>query len=325
VRDLERLARYVRDLLPLANNFVAFRDFYTRQGRASFQIGTLYLDGRSAELCVAVTDAAKHAALAGLSRICLVYCDCFRKEEKLSIAAAFTAGDSDQLMVGRNGVFYDRQGRDWNATITKLVEHPISLRQAFWSPYKRLMRMIGEQVQKIAANKAATAEAKLAESAVGVGKKVEGAPAGAAAKPAAAQQAFDVGKFAGIFAAIGLAIGAIGTALAAMLGGLLALKWWQMPLALAGLMLLISAPAMVLAWFKLRSRNLGPILDANGWAVNARARINIPFGTSLTQLAELPEGAERALTDPYAEKERPWKAYIAIAIVIFVALAWWTR
>ena len=329
VRDLERLARYVRDLMPLANNFVAFRDFYTRQGKATFQIGTLYLDGRSAELCVAVNDAVKHAALAGLSRICLVYCDCVRSGEKLSVAAAFTAGDADQLMVGRNGVFYDRQGRDWNATITKLVEHPISLRQAFWSPYKRLMRMIGEQLQKVAANKAASAEAKLAETAAGVGKKVEGAGAAATAKPAAAPQAaastFDVGKFAGIFAAIGLAVGAIGTALAAMLGGLLALKWWQMPLAIAGLMLLISAPAMVLAWFKLRSRNLGPILDANGWAVNARARINIPFGTSLTQLAQLPEGAERALTDPYAEKERPWKTYAVIAIVIFVALAWWTR
>lgn len=320
VRDLERLARYVRDLLPLANNFVAFRDFYTRQGKATFQIGTLYLDGRSAELCVAVNDAAKHAALAGLSRICLVYCDCVRNGEKLSIAAAFTAGDSDQLMVGRNGVFYDRQGRDWNATITKLVEHPISLRQAFWSPYKRLMRMVGEQLQKIAASKAAAVEGKLAEAAVGVGKKVD-APT---AKPPT-QQAFDVGKFAGIFAAIGLAVGAIGTALAAVLTGLLALKWWQIPLAIGGLMLLISAPAMVLAWFKLRSRNLGPILDANGWAVNARARINIPFGTSLTQLAQLPEGAERALTDPYAEKERPWKVYLAIGVVIFVAAAWWTR
>jgi hypothetical protein len=45
---------------------------------------------------------------------------------------------------------------------------------------------------------------------------------------------FDAGKFAGIFAAVGLAIGAIGTALAAMVTGLLALKWWQIPLALAG-------------------------------------------------------------------------------------------
>ncbi len=330
VRDLERLARYVRDLLPLANNFVAFRDFYTHQGKATFQIGTLYLDGRSAELCVAVNDAGKHAALAGLSRICLVYCDCIRVGqnggEKLSIAAAFTAGDSDQLMVGRNGVFYDRQGRDWNATITKLVEHPISLRQAFWSPYKRLMRMVGEQLQKIAASKAAAVEGKLAEAAIGVGKKMETPPA--AAKPVAQQAAvstFDVGKFAGIFAAIGLAVGAIGTAAAAVVTGMLGLRWWQMPLVIVGLMLLISGPAMVLAWFKLRSRNLGPILDANGWAVNARARINIPFGTSLTQLAQLPEGAERALTDPYAEKERPWKTYLVIALIVFVAAAWWTR
>ncbi len=321
VRDLERLARYVRDLLPLANNFVAFRDFYTRQGKATFQIGTLYLDGRSAELCVAVNDPAKHAALAGLSRICLVYCDCLRNGEKLAIAAAFTAGDSDQLMVGRNGVFYDREGRDWNATITKLVEHPISLRQAFWSPYKRVMRMVGEQLQKFAASKAAAAEGKLGAAVTDVGKTA-GTPV-APGKPAAA--AFDVAKFAGIFAAIGLALGAIGTALAAALTGLLGLSWWQIPLVIVGLMLLISAPAVVLAWFKLRSRNLGPILDANGWAVNARARINIPFGTSLTQLAQLPEGAERALSDPYAEKEQPWGLYFVVALIVFFAAIWLTR
>ena len=319
VRDLERLARYVRDLLPLANNFVAFRDFYTRQGKACFQIGTLYLDGRAAELVISVNDAGKHAALAGLSRICLVYCECTRPGAKQTIAAAFTAGDSDQLMVGRNGVFYDRQGRDWDATISKIVDHPISLRQAFWSPYKKLARMVAEQLQKLAASKANAVEGKLAEAATAAVKKADAPPA----KPPA-QQAFDVGKFAGIFAAIGLAVGALGTAAAAVVTGLLALKWWQLPLAVAGLLLLISGPAVIVAWFKLRSRNLGPILDANGWAVNARARINIPFGTSLTQVATLPEGAERALTDPYAEKERPWKTYAVIAIVVFIALAWWT-
>ncbi len=314
VRELERLARYVRDLMPLANNFVAFRDFYTHQGKASFQVGTLYLDGRSAELCVAVNDPVKHTALASLSRICLVYCDCVRGQEKRNIAAAFTAGDSDQLMVGRNGVFYDRQRRDWNATITKIVDHPISLRQAFWSPYKRLARLVAEQLQKMAANKSRETDARLAAAALQAPK------AGAAA---AAPAAFDIGKFAGIFAAIGLAVGAIGTALASVLMGLFALRWWQIPLALAALLLIVSAPAVLLAWFKLRSRNLGPILDANGWAINARARINIPFGTSLTQLAELPEGAERSLSDPYAEKQRPWKLYFGIAAVVaLLAFVW---
>jgi len=315
VRELERLARYVRDLLPLANNFVAFKDFYTHQGKATFQIGTLYLDGRSCELCVAVNDAAKHAALAGLSRICLIYCDCRRGTETTQVAAAFTAGDADQLMVGRNGVFYDRQGLDWDATITKIVDHPISLRQAFWSPYKKLARMVGEQLQKIAASKAAAVDGNIAATA-DVGKKLQAPPARPAAAP------FDVAKFAGIFAAIGLAVGALGTALAAMVTGIIALKWWQMPLALGGLMLAVSGPAVIMAWFKLRARNLGPILDANGWAINARARINIPFGTSLTRLAQLPEGSERSVADPYAEKETPWSSYLLIA-ALAAALAWW--
>ena len=82
---------------------------------------------------------------------------------------------------------------------------------------------------------------------------------------------------------------------------------------------------MVLAWLKLRQRNLGPILDANGWAVNTRARINIPFGTALTGIARLPEGAERSLVDPFADKRRPWKTYIFLFALV-VALVWmWRR
>ena len=319
VRDLEKLSRYVRDLQSLANNFVAFKDFYTAQGKATFQVGTLYLDGRSCDLCVAVNDAAKHAAMASMARICLVYCDCVRGAEKMSVAAAFTAGDSDQLMVGRNGVFYDRLGRDWDATIAKIMDHPISLRQAFWSPYKQLARLVSSQVQKMAASKARASDDKLAALATQAGQS-----ANTAAPKAAAPAAFDVAKFAGIFAAIGLALGAIGTALAALLGGLFSLSWWQIPLVFLGVMLLVSGPAVVVAWFKLRSRNLGPILDANGWAINARARINIPFGTSLTQLAQLPANAQRSMVDPYADK--PSRApYVLVALVVLALLIWVVR
>jgi hypothetical protein len=318
VGEVERLARYCRDLHLLVNNFVSFRDFYTGKGKAIFQAGTLYLDGRSCELTIRVEDPNKHAVLANLSRVCLVYCECVRGAEKMHIAAAFTAGDSDQLMVGRNGVFYDRDGRDWDATITKIVEHPISIRQAFWGPYKRIGKMVGEQLQKFAANKAKEAEDKAAATAIESGKKAgEGKPP--------AQQAFDVGKFAGIFAAIGLALGAIGTAIASVLTGFISLKWWQMPLAIFGLMLLISGPAMIIAAFKLHQRNLGPLLDANGWAVNARARINLPFGATLTGLAILPEGAERSLTDPYAERKHPVGFYLFLLALLLVLLFFWTR
>jgi hypothetical protein len=317
--DLERLARYCRDLNTLANNFVSFRDFYTGRAKAIFQAGTLYLDGRGCELCVVVKDIARHAVLATLSRVFLVYCDCVREggSEKLTIAAAFTNGDSDQLVVGRNGVFYDRQGRDWDATIVRIIDHPISVRQAFWSPYKRIGKMVGEQVQKMAAARSKAAEEKAAAAAMNVGTAAKDG-----AKPAA-QQAFDVGKFAGIFAAIGLAAGAIATAIAATVSGFLKLAWWQMPLAIAGVMLLISGPSVIIAWFKLRQRNLGPILDANGWAVNARAKLNIPFGASLTSIPRLPKGARQSIIDPYAEKKGAWRFYLLLAALLAALFVAW--
>lgn len=314
-RLVEKLLRYNRDLFRLVNNFVSFRNFYTGKDKAIFQVGTLYLDGRSCELCVKVEDVAKHAGLAGMGGFCLAYCDCVRSggAEKMTIAAAFTAGDSDYLMAGRNGIFYDRKGQDWDASIVRIIDHPISIRQAFWSPYKKLSKMISEQLQKLAASKASSVDSQLVKAAVDSGKV-------AAEAPAAPKPPFDVGKFAGIFAAIGLAIGAIGGILASIVSGVLGLKFWQIPLALIGLMLLVSGPSMALAWFKLKRRNLAPILDANGWAINARARINIPFGTSLTGMAELPEGANRSLVDPFAEKQVLWPYYLAIAAGI-VALA----
>jgi hypothetical protein len=315
--EVERLARYCRDLLPLANNFVSFRDFYTGRGKAIFQSGSLFLDGRSFELCITVSDVAKHAILANLSRVYLVYCDCLRGggADKITIAAAITNGDSDQLLVGRNGIFYDRQGLDWDATIVRIIEHPISIRQAFWDPYKRIGKMVGEALQKMAAARSKANEEKAVAELVPIGTKKPDA------KPA--QQAFDVGKFAGIFAAVGLAIGAIGTAIASILTGFLKLPWWQMPLVLVGIMLFVSGPSIFLAWLKLRQRNLGRLLDANGWAVNTRAKINIPFGASLTGMARLPQGAITSLFDPFAEKKRPWKRWLFIVIIVIIVLAAW--
>jgi len=313
IASVDKLLRCCRDLSVLLNNFVAFRDFYTRKHKAVFQAGTLFIDGRSCELCVRVEDPDKHAAIATLSGIFLIYCRCVRRngDEKIHIVAAVTAGDSDQLMVGRNGVFYDRQGGDWDATIVRIVEHSISISQAFWAPYKRAGKMIAQQAEKMASARALPLPEPAKPAAL------PAAPAKAAAPP------FDAGRFAGIFAALGLAVGAIGTAVASVVTGLLALPWWQIPLALAGAVLMISGPSMLIASFKLHQRNLGPILDANGWAVNTHARINVPFGTALTQQACLPEGAARSLKDPYAEKETPWPLYIGTAMAVGLLAALW--
>ena len=315
IAAVDKLIRYNRDLYKLVNNFVSFRDFYSRKDKAIFQAGTLYLDQRSCELCLTVEDPARHALMAGLAGAYLAYCECVRKAtgEKLQIVAAFTDGDSDNLMIGRNGVFYDRKGRDWDATITKLVDNPISIRQAFWAPYKKLVRMVEEQIAK----RAAAADAASTDQLTQAATQMSNIDKAAASQPTEARK-LDVG----IVAALGVAVGAIGGALASLATGIMKLDAWQIPLVFVGLVLIISVPSMLIAYLKLRKRNLGPILDANGWAVNARAKINVPFGGSLTHVAVLPAGSQRDLVDPFAEKKRPWKFYTTVLVIVLIALGW---
>lgn len=306
----EKLLRLVRDLTRLLNNFVNFSAFYSRKG-ATFQVGTLYLDGRSCDLCVLVDDAARHGSLATLARTFLAYCECVRQStgEKMTIAAAFTDGDSDHLLVGRNGIFYDRSGRDWDATITRVVEAPISIRQAFWAPYKSFVRAIEDQL----ARRAAAAEADVDTQ---FKSTVEASVADPKKGPAEVKK-MDVGTVA----AIGVALGSIGGIVSTLLTKFIDLGAW-VPFGVLGLMLAISGPSMLIAWLKLRQRNLGPILDANGWAINGRVKVNIPFGGALTTLAIVPPGSERSLVDPYAEKRKPWRLYTALALSLLASGSW---
>ena len=124
----------------------------------------------------------------------------------------------------------------------------------------------------------------------------------------------------GTLAAIGLVLTTLLAALGGIFGAIAKLPAWQVPLAIVGILLAISLPSMVLAWLKLRRRNLGPILDANGWAVNAKAKMNVPFGGSLTGVATLPPGSLLPSADPFAEKKSPWPKIIVLVFVLGLVL-----
>lgn len=324
---VEKFLYAYRDFYRLLKNFVTFHDFYSKDPdvKAIFQCGRLVIDQRECHFCMQVADMAKHNTMAASSGMYLIYCDCTTKTKaaKMTIVAAMTVGEVGDLFVGKNAVWYDNSGLEWDAVITKIIDNPISIAQAFWSPYRRIAVAIENLISKNAADK----DAKLMKEAT---EKINAAPAalpaagaatGAAAKPAEAAP-FDIGKFAGIFAALGMAVGMIGTALTNIFEGIFALPWWKVLLAFVGIMFVISGPAMVMAWLKLRRRNIAPLLNANGWAVNAASKISIPFGESLTEIAKFPK---LKLKDPYAKKGMPvWKRWvISLSSVIFVLLVLW--
>jgi hypothetical protein len=208
-------------------------------------------------------------------------------------------------MVGRNGIFYDRKGRDYDATITKILPNPISLREAFWSPYKKVSRLIEEQVSKRASATEAASQAQVIAAAGGT------APVKSKLDPS-------------VIALISVALGSLAAAFTTFLAFLGEFAAWQLPLLVLGIMLIISGPSMLLAFIKLRRRNLGPILDANGWAINTTARINVPFGASLTDIAKLPPGSTIDVHDRYAEKSALWpKALIVLALSAWLFAFLW--
>jgi hypothetical protein len=329
-KPLEKLLLLCRDFVTLLHNFVSFQDFYAKRAQALlgrgandespwaiFQAGTLVIDQRACNLCLKVSDMAKHNTQAPDSGMFLIYCNCkhHASGQTMQIVAAMTVGDIHNLKVGKNALFYDRQGRDWEAEVVKIIDNPISIGQAFWSPYRKLGEWVSGLITKSAAEKEKKSFADLTA-------KLQTPPtAGQAAQPAP----FDIAKFAGIFAAIGMAVGAIGTFLTSLLnevGEFAKNGWWAIPTLIICILLAISGPSMVLAWMKLRKRNLAPLLNANGWAINADAIVNVLFGNTLTEQAQYPIVK---LKDPHAKTKKLTKggkwAIAVAAVILGIAIA----
>lgn len=331
-KPLEKLLLLNRDFCTLLRNFVSFQDFYAKRvvmrigteakGEnpwAVFQAGTLVIDQRACNLCLRVNDMAKHNAQAPDSGMFLIYCNCklHATGETMQIVAAMTVGDIRNLKVGKNALFYDRQGRDWEAEVVKIIDNPISIGQAFWSPYRKLGEWVSGLITKSAAEKEKKSFADMTA-------KLQTPPAaGQAAQPAP----FDMAKFAGIFAAIGMAIGSIGTFLTSLLSEVKEMHAWAL-LIVPAVLIVVSGPSMILAWMKLRKRNLAPLLNANGWAVNADAIVSVLFGNTLTEQAQYPLVKSQ---DPHAKIKKLTKggkwaiavASILLGIGIAVLAMWW--
>ena len=310
IDNVDKFLWLFRDFYTLLKNYVTMPDFYDSwkgETKAIFQAGTLYIDQRSLDLCIKVADMGKQAEVVASSGMYLIYCNCTSKVkgQTMTIAAALTDGEVDNLRVGQNAVFYDRNGLDWDAVVTKIVDNPTSIRQAFWSPYRKLANTIQDRISKKAAEKESKVNAGLTE-------KANNAQLNTDPKLETIKSTFDIAKFAGIFAAIGMGVGFIGSAIAKLIA-----PWYNIFICFFVLVLVISGPSMFMAWLKLRKRNLGPVLNANGWAINSRLLVNIKFGATLTHLAKYPK---IVINDPFAKKDNKGKKAIAWIVAILLVL-----
>ncbi len=282
-KDLEKLILYQRWFMELVNNSVSFPRFYDPTQRSMVELGTLVMDGRQFKLNVKVTDRAAHKKVAAHSHIFLMYVKISARDEKenFEIVTAVTAGSTANLCVGKKGVFFTTDGREWDAEVVDLLANPVDLWEAVKSPFKRLGDFVGRQAERFSSSRYKDLESGLA-------KRIAAAEKGV---PAPAPQASKSGATRDLLMGGSVAVAALGGTFAFITKTIASVKPVHVLLVLGAVLLAVAVPTMVIAAVKLRRRNLSMLLEACGWSVNAPMRLTTRIGQLFTVIPSPPEGA----------------------------------
>ncbi|MCX7804362.1 MAG: hypothetical protein N3A38_04135, partial [Planctomycetota bacterium] len=312
LRDLEKLLLYRKWLWEFANNFVSLARLYDPEKSSLVESGVLVMDGRRFNLTVRVFDADRHKRIATRSSVCLLYLDVWRGAgEKFQTAAAVTSGTMARLFVGKRGVLFTPDGRQWDAQVTDIITNPVDFWEALKLPFTRVAEFAGKQIEKLSATATSSIESRAATEMsaaqkaqlppVGVGPAAgtppQPPPAASAPPPAQAATAQaqppagKPGAARDLLMGGGIAVAAIGSALAFITHMLSSVSWLTILAVLVALFLVVAIPTIILAVIKLRRRDIALILEASGWAVNASLRIRGKAGALFTEIPPLPKGS----------------------------------
>lgn len=309
--ELEKLILYQRWIFTFANNFVSMPYLYERQERALFEQGTLVLGGREFTLAVRVPDRAQHAKLAQDAGMFMMYLEVFGRSpsERFEIAVPVTSGGSDNLWVGKCGVFRTIDGEWYDARIVHVIVQPVSVLDALFAPFTKVGKLISRRLERMSQGVDKDLEKLDPWENPGV-SRAEGSTSaatplsGAALPPSHAPSATPSGGMGAgastILMSGGVAFAAIASAIAFVVSQIervLSENPLGLLYSISILVAIAVLPTVTLAWLKLRRRNLGSVLEGAGWALNDKLRLTRRLGKLFTQRPKLPKGSRTELRD----------------------------
>lgn len=331
IAELEKLLLCQRWLFEFANNFVTMPFLYSARRRALFEQGTLVLAGREFHLAVLVENRAAHSAVAANSSLFILYCQISGgiPARTFEVAVPVTSGTCSGLFVGKRGIFHALDGKEYDAQVVQIITQPVSLLEAVYMPFVRIGRFVVGRIEKWSSSSEKEFDKQLDEKA----DKAAAATAAAASKDAKTPNQGQIGT---ILMGGGVAFAAIGSALAYVVSELSHLGPAKILLGLAALIGILALPSLVLAWIKIRNRNLAVLLEAGGWALNDRLRLTSALGYLFTRRPDRPLGSRVDWLDqvrfslamsPDACSElsrRFWRRvrFLALILVLAAASTW---
>ena len=275
MQNLEKLILYQRWLMVLANNFVSFADLYNPNARALFEMGTLVIDERQITFTMGVRDRQAHKKISQRSLMYLLYVEVTGRQDKdikFEIVAPVTSGSSEGLCIGKRGIFFTVDGREWDAEVVDIVANPISVWESVKAPFQKSADFARKQIEKMTQSSE--------EKAVSM-----------------ASSASASGTARDLMLGGGLAIAALGSSFAYITQALSEVKPVQILMALLGLAMVVLLPSMFAGFVKIRRRDMSGLLEASGWAVNVHMRLNMTMGRLFTHTPHLPKDARKERKD----------------------------
>ena len=270
----EKAIAYQAFLLDIVNNFASFPALFDRNARAFFEVGHLVIDGRRFNLVVPVLDRNKHSEIAKSSGMFIMYLKIFHGQEFLfdELAVPVTAGGRGNLTMGKRGVFVHLDGRTRDVEIVHIIENPISILEAIFTPLRRAVKAVSSRIEMLRAE-----TQKKLDTAVSAPKPPDSTFPG------------------GLLVGGSVAVAAIGSALAFIVSTMAKLQWWQVLAGIGGALLAVIVPSVLAALSRLRKRDLSALIEASGWSVNARMRLTRKMSTFFTMKPTTPRGMRRAI------------------------------
>ena len=305
IGTLEKLILYQHCLLELSNNFVSFSNIYDPSIRSLFEAGTLIIDGRKMTFTMRVQDHQAHKKIATDSLLYLLYAEITNRQDKdlkFEIVAAVTSGTTGRLLIGKRGIFIDRDSKEWDAQITDIVVHPISLIESVKAPFQKIGALIAKQGEKLNQKY----QTKIEQTVV------------SGPSPSSAARDILIGG--------GLAVAALGSSFAYIADKLSKLKYVNILHALIALIvivIIILIPNIIMGFIRLRKRNLSIILEAADCAVNAHMRLSTSLGMIFTQEPPLPKGSHKQRKDLialFAKNLGPARSKKKLVLIIVIGI-----
>jgi hypothetical protein len=293
-----------------------------------FEEGSVVMDGRWFNFALQVPDLGEHAEVVDDSSMFVMYVELTRarQPDARTVAVPVTSGTIGNLRVGKRGVFFDVHGKEYDARIVRIIENPVSFKETLLAPFASLGRLIVGKIEAISGSAQKELESTVSRTAdqvqTGVQQTVReapqasGAPAGAQQSAQAQQQAASTSR-RDLLVGASVSVAALSSAFAFITKTLSDLRLTTVLAAVMIGLLLVFLPSVIVAFLKLRRRDLSSILEGSRWAINARMRLTRKQRRQFTREEPYPEDASGTPVS------RWWAAILWTAVVIVLIGGAW--